>query len=145
MAQESKVEYLVLDSSIIIKWFCDEEGTEKALKIRKRYKEKEVVIVVPDLILYEISNALRYNKEVSREEVMECVQSIFSLGINIIVPTKEVLENAISLAFKYNISLYDAYFVALADILQFTFVTADKKLFNKLDRSQRIKLLDDMG
>ena len=146
MADEQKVEEnFVIDSSIVIKWFCQEEDTEKSLFLREKYIQGELELVSPDLLLYEIANALRYNKNLSEEDVKEAAESILKLGINIIVPTKEVMDTAISLARKYDITVYDAYFLALAKVIKFTLVTADQKLHAKVKGKEPIKLLKEIS
>ena len=132
---------VVLDSSVVIKWFCNEEGTDKALEIRKKYIKGENEIAVPDLILYEIANALRYNKLIDEQDVKEAVDSLNKLAIEIVVPTKEVMDLAISYAKKYDISVYDACFLSLADLLRFTCVTADEKLYRKVEELDFVVLL----
>lgn len=67
-----------------------------------------------------------------------------SMGISIIVPTKRVIESAIGIAFQFDITIYDAYFIALAKELKFKYITADEKLHNKiknLDFAQLLKTL----
>jgi len=91
----------VLDSSVIVKWFCKEENTEMALKFREGHVNGYVNIAFPDLVIYEIANALRYNQKVTEEDVIDSVNSLIDLGVDIIVPTKRVTESAISLAFEY--------------------------------------------
>ena len=146
MADESKLNRnLVLDSSVVIKWFSEEEGTDMALSIREKHINGEVEVVVPDLLLYEISNALRYNKNIDEDEVKEAVESIVKLGIDIIVPTREIMDLAISYAFKYNLTVYDAYFLSLASMLQFGCVTADEKLFNKVKELGFVTILKDFS
>ncbi|MBW1669419.1 MAG: type II toxin-antitoxin system VapC family toxin, partial [Deltaproteobacteria bacterium] len=56
----SGVEKAVVDASVVVKWFVEEEGSEEALAIRRRYIEEEVEIVAPELIHFEVLNALRY-------------------------------------------------------------------------------------
>lgn len=53
----------VLDSSVVIKWFSQEEFTDKALKLREDFTKGENLIAVPDIQLYEIANALRYTRK----------------------------------------------------------------------------------
>lgn len=134
----------VLDSSVIVKWFCQEENTELALKFREGYVNGYANIAFPDLVIYEIANALRYNQKITEEDVKNSVNSLIDLDIDIIVPTKKVTESAISLAFKYNITLYDAYFVALAKELGFEFVTADENFYNKIKELNFVKLLKNI-
>lgn len=143
MERSSLKEELVLDSSVIIKWFCQEEGTDIALGIREDFIEGTKTITTPDLSMYEIANALRYNKTITKEEIEEAVNSLIDLGINIIVPTKNVMKSAIDIAFDANITLYDAFFVALAKELGFSLVTADKSLFEKIKKFKFVVLLED--
>src|SRR3989338_11241654 len=98
----------ILDSSVIIKWFSNEKDTDKSLRLRNSYAKGLSNIACPDLMIYEIANALRYNKFLKESDVKEAIKSILSLGINIVVPNRRVLESAISLAYRFNITFYDA-------------------------------------
>ena len=142
--KETELSNLVLDSSVVIKWFSTEQGTDEALALREKFLKGEIEIVVPDLQLYEIANALRYNPKLGKGEVKSCVESLIDIGIHIIVPTKDVISTAVELAFEYEITLYDAYFVALAKILKFGFVTADERLHRKLKRLDFVRILSDI-
>ena len=121
-----QVSSLVIDSSVVIKWFSQEEDTNKALKIRSNFLRGEIILVVPDIQLYEIANALRYNKLFNEKDVKGAVNSLIDLGINIFVPTKDVLEKA------------------LAATLNFLLITADEKLYDKLKTLRFVKLLKDL-
>ena len=90
----------ILDSSVIVKWFCQEEYTELALKFREGYVNGYVNIAFPDLVIYEIANALRYNQKVTEDDVKHSINSLIDLGIDIIVPTKKITESAISIQIK---------------------------------------------
>ena len=145
--ERSKVKFsgdFILDSSVIIKWFCQEEETGLALEFREGYTKGDVNIASPDLIIYEIANALRYNKTITQKDVKDSVNSLIDLGIDIIVPTKKVVESAVSIAFEYNITVYDAYFIALAKELGFKFITADENLYNKIKKLEFVKLLKNI-
>ncbi len=110
------------------------------MRYREMFINDEIEIVVPDLILYEIGNALRYNPSFNDEDVRLAVRSLIDLGINIIIPTTEILDMAINLAFKYDTTLYDSVYLALAEILNDTLVTADKNLYDKT-KEKNIKIL----
>jgi len=77
----------VLDASVVIKWFSEEEYTDKAVKLREDFFRGELELAVPDLLLYEVSNALRYNPDFDENDVVEAVDSLFDIEISIIVPT----------------------------------------------------------
>ena len=66
---------MVLDASVILKWFLDEDGSNIAIDIKKSHVAGIVTIVIPDIIIYEVGNALRYEPEFSPEEVNRCRQN----------------------------------------------------------------------
>lgn len=134
----------VLDSSVVIKWFSNEDDTDKALALRESYLEGNVNMASPDLVIYEIANALRYSKSLSETDVKNSISSLMSMGISIIVPTRKVIESAIDIAYQSDITIYDAYFAALAQELNFKLVTADEKLHNKIKKLGFVMLLRDM-
>ena len=134
---------IVLDASVIVKWFTQEEGKEKAVRIRNDFINNKIEIAVPDLIIYELSNALRFNPKFNQEDVKDAIESISTLDIDIIVPLQNTIDKSITLSFEHNITIYDAFYVALASELGFDLVTADEKLYNKLKSLGFIYLLDD--
>lgn len=122
---------LVLDASVIIKWFTQEEKREQAIDLREKHINGDIEIVVPDLILYEVSNALRFNPNFKECDIKEAIQSLFDIDINIVVPVQETLQEAVDIAYSKNITIYDAFYIALAQTIGFDFITADKKLYEK--------------
>jgi predicted nucleic acid-binding protein len=133
---------IVLDASAVIKWFSEEDDSDKAIELRKRFVEGEILLVVPDLLIYEITNALRYNKRLGIEDVKDAVESIFDLEIDIVVPTKDVVFNAIEIALDCDITTYDATYVALAEDLGAVLITSDKKLARAC-KKKFVKVLKD--
>ena len=65
---------VVVDASIIVKWFVEEEGSDKSLKLRDRYIEGEIRIIAPELMIFETLNALYYNRLFSGEESIRNTQ-----------------------------------------------------------------------
>ncbi len=130
--ERSKIKACVLDASVIIKWFSEENDSNIAISIREKFVEGEIIITVPDLILYEIANALKYNSNFNEYDVKSAIDSLFELGIDILAPTENILKNAVDTAFELNATLYDSYYIALARELNFVFVTADIKFYNKI-------------
>jgi predicted nucleic acid-binding protein len=85
----------VLDASVIIKWFVKEEDSDKAIFLRDEYMQNLSEIAVPDLVLYEITNALRFNKNISNDKINMALQAIFEIELSIISPTLSELKKAI--------------------------------------------------
>jgi len=134
---------LVLDTSVIGKWFKEETNSEIALKIREEFYQGKHEIVIPDLVLYELSNALRYDKKFNEELIYTSIDSLINMELNIVLPTEEIIKNAISLALKYYVTVYDAIFLSLSQIIDATFITADEKLYEKVKKLKNVKFLKD--
>ncbi len=129
---------------MLIKWFSNEEYTDRALKLRDDFLQGYAELVVPDLLLYEVSNALRYNPNYNENDVIESVDSLYDMGINIIIPTGDVIKSAINLAFTHDVTLYDAFYAALAKEIDFTLITADVKFYRKTNNLGFIKFIDEI-
>jgi predicted nucleic acid-binding protein len=118
----------VVDTSVVIKWFSEEEQTDAALRVRRSHLDDAIDVFVPDLLLYELSNALRYNPNFDANDVRAAVESIFAVNFEIVVPAPELLANALETAHETDLTVYDATYVALAKALGSTFVTADEEI-----------------
>ncbi len=133
----------VIDASVAIKWFSEEVYTDKAIEIRDRFFKGICELAAPDLILYEVSNALRFNPNFNEDDVIEAINSLFDMGISIIVPTPRVVKSSITMAFKYKTTIYDAFYAALANEIGFIFVTADSKLHQKIEDLEFVKHISE--
>ena len=132
---------VVLDTSVIVKWFIEEKGSERALLWLEKYIKKEEIILVPSLFFYEIANVLRYNKRLPTNEILNLIEELFHLNLKIEEVTPELIMRGVVLARERNISIYDAIFVVLAKIYQLSFYTADEKLYKKVKGLGFVKLL----
>ena len=131
---------LVLDTSVIAKWFVEEENSDIALKIRKEFHDGAHEISIPDLLLYELSNALRYNK-FSSDVITKAVDSLLDMNLSIVIPSRTLLSDAIELAHKFDITVYDSIYVALALQSNGIFITADDKLYRKIKKNKNCRIL----
>ena len=126
----------VLDASVVLKWFINEEDSDKAEILRSEYFFGNRSITVPDLILYEFANALNFNPEFDTDEIKEAIQTLFDMEIEIITPTQMMINKAVDIASKNNVTIYDASYLALSYDLQVEFITADEKFYKKLFQSK---------
>ena len=53
---------VVVDASVVAKWYLEEEYTEKALKLRDMHVNGEIELTAPELLLFEVLNAIRYSR-----------------------------------------------------------------------------------
>jgi predicted nucleic acid-binding protein len=138
-------DHLVLDTSVIIKWYRQGEVlAQQALALRTAYLAGEVTVSVPSLLVYEVTNVLRYKNDLSADQVKEAVQSLFDMDLDIMSPSLLIIDQAVELARTYNITVYDATFVALAQALSATFVTADERLAQRLADLSFVHSLDEV-
>ncbi len=134
---------LILDASVVAKWFKEESGSEDALKVREGFYNGVHEIIVPDLLLYELSNALRYDKKFSREEIEKAINSILEMDLTITIPSQELIIKSVELALDNDITVYDAIYVVLSLQMNGVFITADEKLYRKISKLKNCKLLSD--
>lgn len=135
-----KKENIVVDTSVIIKWFFsdNEENTEASHIILKKFIHNEIGIITPEIALFELANAVKNKIKAENNKMigMEIIDRIYNLGIVFIV-TKQVLKNAFNLAFAINESVYDCLFIATAEYFKSKFITDDKKLYFSYENSKK--------
>jgi predicted nucleic acid-binding protein len=138
-------ESTLLDSSVILKWFRREETwREVALQLRQAYLDGQMLIYVPNLLIYEIANLLRYKPDLTQQQVQEALMSLYDMQIRIVEISQELIKEAIHFAYFHDITVYDATFVAMAEYLKVLFITADEKLIQKLDKVSYVQHISNL-
>lgn len=133
---------IVLDSSVALKWiFADEEGTEHSVRVRDDHISGKNEIAVPTLFFYEIANVLATKVKLSAEEALEAFELISAFEFNVFELDNIEYMEAMSLAMKHRISVYDASYHVLAGRLGCCFLTADRKFQEKMKGMGVVKLI----
>jgi len=141
----SKMKKYVIDTSVAVKWFSKvENDTKKALQLRQQMLDGICSITVPDLLIYELANALKHNPNFLSKDVKVALDSIFNMGIEIRKADSLVLSHAIDIAFRFNVTVYDACFMALSQIKKMPFITSDYKFIEHVKGFKGIIRLSDM-
>jgi len=126
---------VVVDASVIVKWFVGEEDSDKALKIRDRYIEGEIRIITPDIITYEILNALYHKRIFSEGELCEVSEALDSFLFNLYPLKGEYAKRAVTTSFENDITVYDSAYISLAIIKNTYLYTSDDKLIGRLKKN----------
>lgn len=123
---------LVVDASVVVKWFIPEADSEAALRLRNGGER----FIAPDHVFAEVANAIW--KSVRRGDltiddgraVVKQVE-IGSVAIKT-VPCRDLATAAFEIAVAYDRTIYDAMYVALAMQSNTRLITADGHLYNAL-------------
>ena len=121
----------VVDASVIIKWYNLEPDAEKALELRAAYAARDIELLAPYLIIYEIANALRYNPDFGVEDVKSAVTDLMDMQLSLQQLDERQIQKATDLAFNYGITIYDSTYLALSETSELTLYTADDRLIEK--------------
>lgn len=127
----------VLDAGVAAKWLLPAAGEElvpEATSLFRRYIRDEVHFLVPDLFWTELANVLWKAVRQGRTSPSDA-QSAMSQALQFGFPTAPctgLLENALSIALRFDRTAYDSLYVALAVASDSTLVTADQRLANAL-------------
>lgn len=115
---------LVADASVLIAATCD-SGPEG------RWAEQVIGaddLVAPHLVLVEASNVLRrleLSGRLTRTEAGQALQDMLRLGLQL-VPFAPFADRIWEL--RFNVSSYDAWYIALAERLEAPLATLDRRL-----------------
>ena len=137
-----KEESFVLDTSVVMKWFVSEEKSERAWQILNNYLNGRCALSVPELLLYELANALKFTSSfLTSGKIKEDIESLIKLKINIYPFDYGILQLSVDFALERNITIYDAYFLVLARETESIFITSDEKLYDKVTDLKFVRTL----
>jgi len=128
------MERVVSDASVVVKWFIQEEYSDKALRLRDMHVNGEIYVTAPELLPFEVLNALKYSGLFSLEELKMASISLSSYGIELHSLKGKLAEKALEIAVERDITVYDAAYIALAQELNTILYTADRRLIRKIGK-----------
>jgi len=125
------VSAFVLDTSIALKWFLEDENDRAYSLAILRSLSDEHKPIVPWLWYYEMANALLtqvHRKRVAFEEVKDFLGLIGEMAIDVDEPDRLTILGLLYVARERRLTGYDAAFLELAQRLQLPLATSDKEL-----------------
>lgn len=129
---------IVIDSSVALKWrLRDEEATDQADALLDDFLAGRLMLWVPTLFGYEVTNALKVAVVMKRLTEDEAIAAIADFQVYDIKQHafQEIQNLTFQLAYRHQRSVYDAVYLALAQFKGLWFYTGDKKLFNTVGQN----------
>ena len=134
---------LVIDACVAIKFVTREQGTDQANALLA----SENALIAPDLMQIETAHGLW--KKVAAKEIhqLDAVAGLAALPelFERFVPASDFLRDAQALSFALKHSIYDCFYLALAQRENAVLVTADRKFWNAAKRAklaEHVQLLE---
>lgn len=136
----------VLDASVAVKWFAAtaEVDRDRALALRQRHATGATRLVVPGSFPLEVVNALRFSHRFGERELIAAVESLEALALTVCPIEYDLLRSAVAIASAYQVTLYDAVYVGLAERRGLPLLTADEVLVNRMKGHSIVLRLRDM-
>jgi len=125
---------ICVDASIVLRYTLQPDDAP-IKKLWLSWISKEVRLVAPTLLYYEVTNGLyqqQKNKYLSPETIWQSLELALELPIQL-VSEANLHQRAREIAMQYNLpATYDAHYLALAEWMDIELWTADMRLVNTL-------------
>lgn len=126
---------LVIDASVVAKWFLPELDSEAALTLARRAAAGSVSLHAPDIWASECASAIW--KQAIRLRRMDPGRARAAITRLANVPIRDaasrlLLPRAYAIASAADIAVYDALYVTLGEVLSAQVITADRVLIRRL-------------
>ena len=134
---------VVIDASVVVKWFVEEEYSREARLIRSAYADGLIDLAAPSIMPFEVLNALKYSAHFGEEELKRVASVLDAFQITLYSLGGELAEKTIEIAMRKGVTIYDASYVALAETLNTRLFTADEKLINRISEPEKVAHIRD--
>lgn len=137
------------DASVAAKWSFVEEYSGEARALLRDALAQQEPIVAPPLLPSEVANIIRQRMrqgQVQLDEARALLAQFLALPISLQTP-QTLYDQSLVLADQHNLpAVYDAHYVALAELLGATLWTADQRLLRALGgRLPFVRWIGDYG
>jgi len=124
---------IIVDTSVVVKWFIREKYSDNAIKLLKDFKTGNIDLHAPISLLLEFANTIRkyyVKKMISLNLMNEIIETMEEIPIYYHNLTWDLTEKALQHAIKFSITVYDAVYLILSEANNGIVVTADERFYN---------------
>lgn len=125
---------IIVDSSVIFKWFdTSEKNYLDAKLLLRQHLSRESEIYIPDLLLYELTNAWATKTNLNEKDIKANLERLEKYALQTVPANFIILKKAASFSKKYQVSVYDAIYAVIAEEKECDLITADDKFADKVN------------
>ena len=121
---------LVVDASVAVKWFVEEDLADEAASLLRG----STPLHAPDLLVAEMTNAVW--KKFVRGAITREQAEVFAVSIPYsplqLTPSLSLHQRALDIAIDLRLSVYDCLYLACAELVSGRVVTADQALLRRV-------------
>ena len=119
----------IVDASVALKWYIDEpKGTEDARRLLRWGLQREVYLIAPALLAYELPNSLLKavkDQRLPESDLALSLRKFHNLAIAFFLYEADSAQWIMNLAREHRLSFYDAAYLALAQAREAVLATGD--------------------
>jgi predicted nucleic acid-binding protein len=121
---------LVVDSSVAVKWVVEEDGRDDA----RALLFGDGGLLAPEFVTVEAADVLSIKVQRGQMEPAQALGGIATIrsAFSRLLPDADLADEALRISLELRHPVYDCLYLACASRTDAEFVTADKKLINKL-------------
>jgi len=118
---------IVLDSSVVVKWFSKEPKSDEALELMDPHLQGTAELVASEILFCEVGNALRYKRGYSIEKLKVALSDLLHLQMKVAHTTEDLMLRTAEIAYDGKVTIYDALPAAIAEHRKTICITADEE------------------
>lgn len=126
---------ICVDASLVIKWLLPEEGSDTALKLFELWLKKDLTLIAPSLIDYEIGTTIRQKVlrgHLNSNDLFPIFDFYRRSGLQLFHLTDLVEKSVSAAAHLDQPTIYDVAYLLTAKQQEADYVTADEKFYKKV-------------
>lgn len=149
MTSDSPLPTIVPDASVGAKWYFDDEAyTVQARALLAQFHDDTISITVPDCFFYELLSMVRRAERrrpprATPARSDEIIAKLTALPLAR-MDSARLLPGALQASRTYDIAPYDALYLTAAEQVGATFITADRRLYQRIRQLTYVRWLGEV-
>lgn len=136
----------VVDTSVVLKWFVErnEANVIEARMLRDAHLRGRCRLRAPEFLALEIANALAVGQARQSRLVQAMLEALAVMAVDLCPVDWAILGRSVELVASLRVTVYDAYFLALAVTYGIPLVTTDDAFLRRLGPHRNAIALRDV-